>query len=91
MQTQIPLEESERIWKRLAATWDIRPGFYYPLEDDSARQDLLALETSMFFAADGGTDVRLILTTHGVRECWEFPEFRDRPTLRVALSNWSVV
>ena len=88
MSDQLSKDEAAAIWLRIAAAWDIRPGFYYPLDDASSRRDLLALETSLFHAADGVNHVRHALSAHGVRECLDFCEF-NLPTRRIALRDWN--
>ena len=87
MTDQLSSDESGAIWVRVAAAWDIRPGFYYPLDDASARRDLLALDISLFRAADGLDKIRQALSVHGVRACFDFSEF-DEPTTRISLRDW---
>jgi hypothetical protein len=89
MNDHLTEDESGVLWVRVAAAWDIRPGFYYPLDDASSRRDLLALETSLFRTAGGVDKVRSALDVRGVRGCFEFGEF-DIPTKRVSVRDWSV-
>jgi len=91
MENPLTDKESAAIWIRVAAAWDIRPVFYYPLEDTSSRRDLLALETSLFHAADGVNQLRRALGAHGVDRCWEFHEFKHLPTKRIAIREWSAI
>ena len=88
MNHQLTGDESAAIWVRVAAAWDIRPGYYYPVDDASSRRDLLALDTSLFRAVGGADKVRHALGAHGVSGCFEFAEF-DLPTTRISLRDWN--
>jgi hypothetical protein len=79
--------EASPLWQRVAATWDIRPGYWYPLGETN-RMDVLALEARPFHAGGGTAILRTYLAQHGVTTCWEFREFEGDSNLELTVHEF---
>jgi len=75
-------------WNRVATIWDIRPGcWWYPLDTDTTRPDVLALEATADAVHKVTEVVRQVLQRRGVQDCLEFPEFSDQRTYQLAVTE----
>jgi hypothetical protein len=87
MPRRLTAVEASPLWERVAATWDIHPGYWYPL-GETERQDVLALEAHPFHVGGGASIVRRCLVQHGVSTCWEFREFGGDADLELTIDEF---